>query len=307
MVLNATHPITLASGIPHDSSKISVKRCPQRYIKNWLAVFRAEDHMDKQKCKRLRHLADYKSTHRPLRSVPNRLQQNTIYQPPTSAKGGLLYPLPTSTNTGLLYPLTTSTNHRLPNHPQNSANGALPYQPGATPQVSAHTSPRAVGPTYSLATAAMLLLALAPAHAQSPQPPKPSQLTIKIINARTNQPIIDERLNVALRAEQIGSVQLATDKTGIILVDYGTATTIRILSNMYADCRPRGELYTDYAISDILTSGITTGNLCSNAKPKPTPGTLTLYETPKTFIRNYPAPPNTNLPHSDENPHQAPN
>jgi hypothetical protein len=76
---------------------------------------------------------------------------------------------------------------------------------------------------------------------------------------------------------------------------------------MYADCRPRAELYTDYSIATILHSGITTGNLCSSASPAPKPGILVLYEIPKTFIPRYPAPPNTNLPHSDENPHQAPN
>ncbi len=132
------------------------------------------------------------------------------------------------------------------------------------------------------------------AHAQ--------HLRIRVINAKTNRPITDEHLNVALRADQIGSVAMSTDRHGIILVNIGTATTIRILSNMYADCRPRGELYTDYPIADILRTGIITGNLCSNAKPKPHPGELTIFEIPRTFIPTYPAPPASNLPHSDENP-----
>ena len=111
-------------------------------------------------------------------------------------------------------------------------------------------------------------------------------LRIRIINAKTNQPIPNERLNVALRVDQIGSVAMATDKNGNILVNYGNATIIRILANMYADCRPRGELYTNYPIETIVKIGITTGNLCSSASP---------------------APPNSNLPHSDENPHVPPN
>jgi hypothetical protein len=126
-------------------------------------------------------------------------------------------------------------------------------------------------------------------------------LRIRIINAKTNQPIPDERLNVALRVDQIGSVAMATDKHGIILVDYGNATIIRILANMYADCRPRGELYTNYSIDTILKTGITTDNLCSDAKPKAHPGQLILFEIPKTFIPAYPASPKSNLPHSDEN------
>jgi hypothetical protein len=132
------------------------------------------------------------------------------------------------------------------------------------------------------------------------------ELHIRIINAKTNQPVTDEKLNVAFRADQIGSVAMATDKNGIILVDYGDANTIRILANMYADCRPRAELYTDYPIATILHSGITTGNLCSSAKHTTRPGTLILYEIPKSYIPTYPNPPVTNMPHSDENPHADP-
>ena len=148
-----------------------------------------------------------------------------------------------------------------------------------------------------------VLLALAPtvAHAQ-PTPP----LHIKIINAQTNKPIPNERLNVALKTDQIGSVAMATDKNGSILVNYGNATIIRILANMYADCRPRAELYTNYPIDTIVKTGITTGNLCSSASPAPKPGVLVLYEIPKTYIPTYPAPPLPPPPHSDENPHQPP-
>jgi hypothetical protein len=144
-----------------------------------------------------------------------------------------------------------------------------------------------------------LCVSLSPVSYAQPSHP----LKIRIINAKTNKPVTDEKLNVALRVDQIGSVPMATDKNGVILVDTGQATTIRILANMYADCRPRGELYTDYSIATVMKSGITTGNLCGgNATAKP--GELVLYEVPKTYIPQYPAPPNSNLPHSDENPHQ---
>ena len=149
----------------------------------------------------------------------------------------------------------------------------------------------------------LVLLALTPTLANAQK----HELKIRVINAKTNQPITDEKLNVALRADQIGSVAMATDKNGIILVDTGDATTIRILSNMYADCRPRAELYTDYSIATILSTGITTGNLCSSAKPAPKPGYLTIFEIPKTYIPTFPHPPASNLPHSDENPHTNPN
>jgi len=143
---------------------------------------------------------------------------------------------------------------------------------------------------------------LFPAVGSAQSPP----LHIRIINAQTNKPVTDERLNVALKTDQVGSVAMATDKNGVILINTGDATTIRILSNMYADCRPRAELYTDYPIASILKNGMTTGNLCSSAQPKARPGELILFEIPKTYIRTYPSPPPTSLPHSDENPHQPP-
>ena len=124
----------------------------------------------------------------------------------------------------------------------------------------------------------MMTLMAAPVMGQGPV------VHIKILNANTGQPVTDERLNVALAAAQIGSVAMATDKHGEIEVETKRATTIRILSNMYADCRPRGELYTDYPISTILKTGITTGNLCSSLKPAAKAGELILFEIPRDFI-----------------------
>jgi hypothetical protein len=152
------------------------------------------------------------------------------------------------------------------------------------------------------AVAWSLLVAVAPAvasaqTAQDIPPLKPGQIQIRVINARTNQPITNERLNVALRDDQIGSVAMGTDKTGVIVVDPKKASIMRILANMYADCRPRDELYTNYSVPTILSTGITTGNLCSSASPVAKPGELILYETPKTYVRQYPAPPVDSMPH----------
>ena len=150
--------------------------------------------------------------------------------------------------------------------------------------------------TRCLFVAALCCTALLESAAQA------QQLHIRIFNAKTNKPITDERLNVALRTDQIGSVAMATDKNGLILVDTRGKPTIRILSNMYGDCRPRSELYTDYPIATILKTGIVTGNLCSAITLPPKPGELLLFEIPKTAIPIYPAPPASNMPHSDELP-----
>jgi hypothetical protein len=159
----------------------------------------------------------------------------------------------------------------------------------AAPSAQAAASAQSATPVQGTASAQA---------AQAELPPPPGQVRIRVINALTNAPIHDERLNVALRVDQIGSVAMGTDKHGLILVDPKKATIMRILANMYADCRPRSELYTNYSVAAILSTGVTTGNLCSSASPKATPGELILYEVPKTYLRQYPAPPVDSMPHS---------
>ena len=188
--------------------------------------------------------------------------------------------------------------------PKARATLAWGNAPGPSGPIICGLKARAKCLVRNLCFAAPLLLLICgiPSHAQ-PAPP----LHIKIINAQTNKPITNERLNVALKVDQIGSVAMATDRNGIILVDYGRATIIRILANMYADCRPRAELYTNYPIAAIVQNGITTGNLCSSASPRAKPGELILFEIPKTYVPTFPNPPVTSMPHSDENPHQPQN
>lgn len=164
--------------------------------------------------------------------------------------------------------------------------------------------------------ALLLLFALTPAFAKTqqhssnvPQHDAKTQqpsVRIRIINAQTDKPVTDERLNVALRVDQIGSVIMPTDKEGIIEVETGNAAIIRILSNMYGDCRSRGELYTNYSIAQIHQTGITTGNLCSSAKPQAKPGELILFEIPKTYIPAYPAPPASHAPIIPVDPKEKP-
>ena len=160
---------------------------------------------------------------------------------------------------------------------------------------------RKIGVSARLVWPLLVVAASVAASAQPAQPdppPPPVQVHIRVINALTNAPVHDERLYIALREDQIGSVAMGTDKDGIILVDTKKATILRILANMYADCRPRSELYTNYSVAAILSTGITTGNLCSSASPKAKPGELIFYEVPKTYVRQYPAPPVDSLPHS---------
>lgn len=161
------------------------------------------------------------------------------------------------------------------------------------PQPFANTTHKQVGAIACIVACALLFV---PSTLYARDPKADNTIHIRIINATNNHPVTDEQLNVALRVEQIGSVAMPTDKNGIVVVDPGSATIIRILSNMYGNCRSRGELYTNYSIDQIRHEGITTGNLCSNAHPKAKPGELILFEVPKTWIPSYPKPPLSPIP-----------
>jgi hypothetical protein len=309
VVRNSTYAKAFTFGVAGNGSKIRVECRPNGRIEEGGTVLCAEDHMDQNKRERLRHRIDYRSGFQPSYSTANRTWGFT----PCWYKGAPLalsrHPddSPKKSIEGTLTALdlrqrTAEGSDSTFGLPQKSAKGAPLYQPGATPQAQGQTNGEGLKARPILHFAATLALCLLIPFIAIAQPTQP--LHIKIINAKTNQPIPNERLNVALKTDQIGSVAMGTDKNGIILVNYGNATIIRILANMYADCRPRSELYTNYPIDTILKTGIITGNLCSDAKPRVHPGELILYEIPKTFIPVYPAPPLPPPPHSDENPHQ---
>ncbi len=174
---------------------------------------------------------------------------------------------------------------------------------------------RAISPSFlrgrkgcGLLPRSIALLPLVTSHwtlSQQASPP-PSQtahkIRIRVLNAQTNKPVTNERLNVSLHTDQVGFTVMPTDKNGVILVDTGDATIVHILANFYADCRSRGELYTNYSLDTIRSTGVTAGNLCSKASPAPKPGDLVLFVIPKTYIPTMGQPPATSFPHSDENP-----
>ncbi len=149
-------------------------------------------------------------------------------------------------------------------------------------------------------TAFLLFLALTPTLALAQSPP----LHIKVINAKTNQPITNERLNVALKVDQIGSVAMATDKNGIILVDYGNATIIRILSNMYADCRPVPSSTPTTQSTPLLKPESPPAISAAPPIRNPTPANSLSSRFPKHTYPCTPPHQTATLPHSDENPHQ---
>jgi hypothetical protein len=301
-------------------SQVGMHLGPDCIIQRWTSVLGTKNQMHKNVRKGLGHVGEYSASFQPANAASNLTwgfapgyKISGLQPGPLHTVAALANDLPVPHARTLLrlnknnVPIRSIQNaESAPNGLKARANLAWGNAPGHSRLAICGLKARAKCLIHNFCIGAAVLLPICGmpsfAHAQ-PAPP----LHIKIINAQTNKPIPNERLNVALRVDQIGSVAMATDKNGIILVNYGNATIIRILGNMYADCRPRGELYTNYSIDTIVKTGITTGNLCSSASPAPKPGVLVLYEIPKSFIPQYPAPPNSNLPHSDENPHAPPN
>ena len=153
---------------------------------------------------------------------------------------------------------------------------------------------------FGLIVVGMLLLL--PDRAPSQAAQAANKFRIRVVNAQTNKPVTNERLNVSLHTDQIGFTVMPTDKNGIVLVDAGDATIVHLLANFYADCRSRGELYTNYSLAEVRQTGIATGNLCSHASPPPKPGELLLFVIPKTYLPTMGQSPASSFPHSDENP-----
>jgi hypothetical protein len=61
MIGNASHAVTLASGVARNPREISKKVRPHRIVEEWHSALRAEDHMHHNERKRKWHWRDYMS------------------------------------------------------------------------------------------------------------------------------------------------------------------------------------------------------------------------------------------------------
>ncbi len=146
----------------------------------------------------------------------------------------------------------------------------------------------------------LLLIALTPALALAQSPP----LHIRVINAQTNKPVTNERLNVALRVDQIGLRRYAHRQERHHPCRhrrrYHHPNPLQYVRRLPS---PRRALHRLLHRHHSQRPASPPGNLCSSAKPSPPTWRLVLYEIPKTYIPGFGQPPASNLPHSDENPH----
>jgi hypothetical protein len=122
---------------------------------------------------------------------------------------------------------------------------------------------------------------------------KTPSVAIRFLNGKNGKPISDKQVTV-----QFGkgaSLYRDADSKGEIVLDIpdGGPRELRVRPDDYFDCRfthdqtgPAG-LQLKYSLDEIISKGIVGENLCGNAHVLPTPGVLTLYLRPRTFIEKW--------------------
>jgi hypothetical protein len=121
--------------------------------------------------------------------------------------------------------------------------------------------------------------------------PHTTRVVLRILNGKTGWPIWAELPNVWLgganspidpppRTNLRGEIKLEVPASG--------PHELRFLPNWYVDCRSSGDQMAGnklkYSVDEILAEGIVAENVCGKPRAKPTPGVLTLYVRPRTWM-----------------------
>ena len=150
--------------------------------------------------------------------------------------------------------------------------------PSASPQRS-----RLPGFCLTLTLATLLGVPIAPARAQAPVPPAALvKIQVHIVSATNGHAIRSRELAFVLGVDTDRPVGI-TDPHGNIVIKVDPSTTIRLITQPGADCRPAKPDPTTikYSIAEILAHGIVTENVCGKGHAEPRPGQLTLFEPPR--------------------------
>jgi hypothetical protein len=140
--------------------------------------------------------------------------------------------------------------------------------------------------------ACVFLLSTISVHPQSKNnDPHTTKVVLRILNGKTGWPIWAELPNVWLGgADSPIDPPPRTNLRGEIKLELPATDPreLRFLPNWYADCRSSGDQIVGsklkYSVDEILASGIVSENVCGKKRAKPTPGVLTLYVRPRTWL-----------------------
>jgi hypothetical protein len=113
---------------------------------------------------------------------------------------------------------------------------------------------------------------------------------LRVLNGRNGRPISSERVQVWIDITMDGNTQviprqLSTDSNGQAELYVGGATTIRIASIDYFDCRPfrKNAPRPTYSVAEILSSGLATANRCGKPRVEARPGEVVFFVRPFTW------------------------
>jgi len=118
--------------------------------------------------------------------------------------------------------------------------------------------------------------------------------TIKVLllNGKTGKPIKNDTPNIWFGDAKF-TINPHTNSNGEVVVSVNEAQSqeLRILPNLYADCRFKGDstagMGVKYSLEEIITTGVVSENLCGKHRIDPIPNRLVLYVRPRTFMERW--------------------
>jgi hypothetical protein len=115
---------------------------------------------------------------------------------------------------------------------------------------------------------------------------------VRLLNGKTGKPIKNDTPNVWFDdAKDRSNPQ--TNSNGEVVVSLNDAQfqDLRVLPNLYADCRFKGNstagMSVKYSLKEIIATGVVSANVCGKERIEPTPGVLVLYVRPMTFLEKW--------------------
>lgn len=149
----------------------------------------------------------------------------------------------------------------------------------------------------------LLFLIAATAVTASTFAQQPSQGTvvpkiqIRLLNGKNGKPIKDDTPNIwfddANSSLTKGPLNPHTDANGEIslAINDRNVKYVRVLPNQYADCRFKDDSIagrlSSYSLTEIITKGIVSNNVCGKQQAEPRPGVLIIYVRPMTFMERW--------------------
>ncbi|MGA2234631.1 MAG: hypothetical protein ABSG23_04105 [Terriglobales bacterium] len=136
---------------------------------------------------------------------------------------------------------------------------------------------------FQIALSFLLITILCPAQ-------NTQSIVIRFLNGKNGKPIGDKQVTIGLGKS--GAVARDADSKGEIVLDIPNVEPreLRVRPDDYFDCRFKhdqmgpGGLELKYSLDEIISKGVVGNNLCGKAHVLPTPGVLTLYLRPRTFM-----------------------